>query len=77
MYLTLLKQHKICSFFQSDKSPSIPGGAYFICKAPKRAMHKADGGLMESTTDTNRKQADKRNSQLKDGNEYDGGENAC
>ena len=40
-------------------------------------MHKTDGGLMESTTDTNRKQADKRNSQLKDGNEYDGGENAC
>ena len=47
------------------------------CKAPKRALHKTDGGLMESTTDTNRKQADKRNSQLKDGNEYDGGENAC
>ena len=40
-------------------------------------MHKTDGGLMESTTDTNRKQADKRNSQLKDGNEYDAGENAC
>jgi len=46
------------------------------CKAPKRAMHKTDGGLMESTTDTNRKQADKRNSQLTAGNEYDGGENA-
>ena len=40
-------------------------------------MHKADGGLMGNTTDTNRKQADKRNSQLTDGNEYDGGENAC
>ena len=40
-------------------------------------MHKADDGLMESTTDTNRKQADKQNNQLKDGNEYDGGENAC
>ena len=49
----------------------------YKCKAPKRAMHKADGGLMESTTDTNRKQADKRNSQLTDGSEYDGGENAC
>ena len=46
-------------------------------KAPKRAMHKADGDLMENTTDTNRKQADKRNSQLTAGNEYDGGENAC
>ena len=76
MYLTLLKQHKICSFFQSDKSPSIPGGAYFICKAPKRAMHTTDGDLMENTTDTNRKQADKRNSQLTDGNEDGGGENA-
>ena len=40
-------------------------------------MHKADGGPMESTTDTNRKQADKRNNQLTDGNEYDGDENAC
>ena len=40
-------------------------------------MHKTDGDLMENTTDTNRKQADKRNSQLTDGNEYDGGENAC
>ncbi|CAN5187006.1 hypothetical protein BH09BAC2_BH09BAC2_12950 [soil metagenome] len=47
------------------------------CKAPKRAMHKADGDLMENTTDTNRKQADKRNSLLTDGNEDDGGENAC
>jgi len=40
-------------------------------------MHKIDGGLMESTKDTNRKQAGKQNSQLTDGNEYDGGENAC
>ena len=40
-------------------------------------MHKADGGLMGSTTDTNRKQADKRNSQLTDDNEGGGGENAC
>jgi len=40
-------------------------------------MHKADGGLMESTTDTNRKQADKLNNPPTDGNEYDGGENAC
>ena len=47
------------------------------CKALKRAMHKADGDLMENTTDTNRRQADKRNSQLTDDNEYDGGENAC
>ena len=47
------------------------------CKALKRAMHKADGDLMENTTDTNRKQADKRNSQLTDDNEGGGGENAC
>jgi hypothetical protein len=47
------------------------------CKAPKRAMHKTDGDPMESTTDTNRKQADKLNSQLTDGNEDGGGENAC
>ncbi len=40
-------------------------------------MHKADGDLMENTTGTNPKKADKQNSQLKDGNEYDGGENAC
>jgi len=40
-------------------------------------MHKADGDLMESTIDTNHKQADKQNNQLKDGNEYNGGENAC
>ncbi len=40
-------------------------------------MHKVDGDLMENTTDTNRKQADKWNNPLKDGNEYDGGENAC
>lgn len=40
-------------------------------------MHKADGDLMESTIDTNHKQADKQNNQLKDGSEYDGGENAC
>ena len=40
-------------------------------------MRIADDDLMESTTDTNRKQADKRNSQLTDGNKYDGGENAC
>jgi hypothetical protein len=39
-------------------------------------MHKADGDLMENTTDTNRKQADKQNSPLTDGNEDDGGENA-
>jgi len=47
------------------------------CKAPKRATHITDGDLMESTTDTNRKQADKRNSQLTDDNEGGGGENAC
>ena len=40
-------------------------------------MHKADGDLMESTKDTNHKQADKPNSQLKDDNERDAGENAC
>ncbi len=40
-------------------------------------MHTTDGDLMENTIDTNRKQADKQNSQLTDGNEYDGGENAC
>ena len=40
-------------------------------------MHKTDGDLMENTTDTNCKQADKRNSPLTDGNEDDGGENAC
>ena len=46
-------------------------------KPPKRAMHRTDGDLMENTTDTSRKQADKRNSPLTDGNEGDGGENAC
>ena len=40
-------------------------------------MHTTDGDLMENTTDTNRKQADKQNSPLTDGNEDDGGENAC
>jgi hypothetical protein len=40
-------------------------------------MHKTDDDLMENTTDTNRKQADKRNSPPTDGNECDGGENAC
>ena len=40
-------------------------------------MHKTDGDLMENTTDTNHKQADKWNSQLTDDNEGDGGENAC
>ncbi|MEO6229707.1 MAG: hypothetical protein ABJB11_14640 [Ferruginibacter sp.] len=39
-------------------------------------MHKTDGDLMENTIDTNRRQADKRNNQLTDGNEDGGGENA-
>ena len=52
-------------------------GLFVSCKAPKRAMHKTDGGLMESTIDTNRKQDDKRNNQLMDDNEDGGGENAC
>jgi len=32
---------------------------------------------MENTTGTNRKQADKQNSQPTDGNKGDGGESAC
>lgn len=40
-------------------------------------MHKADGDLMDNTTGTNRMKADKQNNQLKDGNRYDGDENAC
>ena len=40
-------------------------------------MHKADGDLMENTTGTNPKQADKLNSLLMDDNKLNGGENAC
>ena len=40
-------------------------------------MTKADGALMESTRDTNLKQADKQSNQQWDGNKCDGGENAC
>ena len=52
-------------------------GLFVSCKAPKRAMHKTDGDLMESTTGTNQMKADRQNNQLTDGNKYDGGENAC
>ena len=47
------------------------------CKAPKRAMHKADGDLMENTTGTNQMKADRQSNQLTDGNKCGGGENAC
>jgi len=40
-------------------------------------MRIADGDLMESTRETNPKQADKRSNQQWDGNKCDGGENAC
>jgi len=66
----------LCSFFSSEMAPGNYRGLFF-CTTLKRAMHKADGDLMESTTDTNRRQADKLNSQLTDGNEDGGGENAC
>ena len=39
-------------------------------------MHKTDGDLMENTTDTSRKQADKHNNRLTDDNEDGDGENA-
>ena len=69
--------HNPSSIYQSGKAPDKPGAFALKTLPPKRAMHKADGDLMESTTDTNRKQADKRNSQLTDDNEGGGGENAC
>ena len=40
-------------------------------------MHKADGGLMESTIETNPKQGNKQNSLLMDDNKLNGDENAC
>jgi hypothetical protein len=43
----------------------------------KKVMHKADGGLMESTTDTNRKQGDKRQYPEAADNKCCDGENAC
>lgn len=72
------KKSCICRRMGIIKRPTLKGDETLEegCKAPKRAMHKADGDLMESTTDTNRKQADKRNSQLTDDNEDDGGGNA-
>jgi hypothetical protein len=39
-------------------------------------MHITDGDLMDNTKQTNPKQDDKRNTQLKDGNKQCGGENA-
>mgnify|MGYP000930126783 CR=1 FL=1 len=48
-----------------------------IMQSPKRAMHKADGDQIENTTNTNQKQADKQNNQLRGGSECDGDENAC
>ena len=40
-------------------------------------MQKADGDQIENTTNTNQKQADKQNNQLRGGSECDGDENAC
>jgi len=67
--------HKFFALFFITAFPFL-GGLFVSCKAPKRAMHKTDGDLTENTTDTSRKQADKRNSPLTDDNEGDGGENA-
>jgi hypothetical protein len=68
--------HKIFVLFFITAFPFL-GGLFVLCKAPKRAMHKAGGGLMESTTDTNRKQGDKLQHPEVADSKYCDGENAC